>query len=77
MNEELLRDKLNTHETRLNDHSKRLDKIEQSQVEFKIEIKNLCDNLRNLTNTMKWLMGIWVTSLLGFFFYVVQNKIFR
>ncbi|RXI70489.1 hemolysin XhlA family protein [Clostridium tetani] len=73
MNEELIEHKLKIHEKRINNHSDRLDKIEQAQSEFKVEIKNLCDNIKSLTNTMRWFMGIWVTSLLGFFFYSIQN----
>ncbi|CUP72547.1 Uncharacterised protein [Clostridium baratii] len=46
MNEELIKDKLETHNTRLNDHSKRLDQLEQGQAEFRIEIKNLCDSIK-------------------------------
>jgi chromosome segregation ATPase len=68
---------LEDHEKRLNGHSTRLDKIEQNQSEFKIEIKNLCESLKTLTNTLKWFMGIWVTSLLGFFFYAIQSHIFK
>ena len=70
-------ERLDVNERRLNNHADRLDKIEQSQSEFKVEIKNLCDNLKTLTNTLKWFMGIWVTSLLGFFFYAIQSKVFK
>ena len=77
MNEELINHQLKIHEKRINNHSERLDKIEQYQSEFKIEIKNLCDSIETLTNTMKWFMGIWVTSLLGFFFYAIQTNILK
>ncbi|KHO39111.1 membrane protein [Clostridium tetani] len=77
MNEQLIIHQIEIHEKRINNHAERLDKIEQSQSEFKIEIKNLCENLKILTNTMRWFMGIWVTSLLGFFFYAIQNGIFK
>lgn len=77
MNEELISHQIEIHEKRINNHAERLDKIEQSQSEFKIEIKNLCENLKILTNTIRWFMGIWVTSLLGFFFYAIQNGIFK
>ena len=50
MNEELVRHELDTHNIRLNDHSKRLDKLEREGAELKTEIKNLCDNLKSLTN---------------------------
>jgi hypothetical protein len=60
--------KIHEHDKALEDHEKRLNMIEQNQAEFKVEIKNLCNNLKSLTNTMQWFIGIWVTSLLGFFF---------
>lgn len=62
---------------KIEDHEQRLRKVEESQSEFKIEIKNLCDNLKTLTNTMKWFIGIQVTSLFGFFFYAIQKVIFK
>ena len=70
-------EKLELHDKSLNSHADRLDKLEQGQSEFKIEIKNLCESLKTLTNTLKWFMGIWVTSLLGFFFYAIQSHIFK
>ncbi|MBZ9633088.1 hemolysin XhlA family protein [Clostridium sp. FP1] len=70
-------ERLGNHDIRLNNYSDRIDKLEQSQSEFKVEIKNLCENIKNLTSTMKWFMGIWVTSLLGFFFYAIQQNIFK
>ncbi|MBZ9633206.1 hemolysin XhlA family protein [Clostridium sp. FP1] len=72
-----IKEKLELHDKRLNNHSERIDKLEQGQSEFKVEIKNLCENIKNLTSTMKWFMGIWVTSLLGFFFYAIQQNIFK
>ncbi|RXI57402.1 hemolysin XhlA family protein [Clostridium tetani] len=77
MNEELIIHQIEIHEKRINNHAERLDKIEQTQSEFKVEIKNLCDSIKTLTNTMRWFIGIWVTSLLGFFFYAIQNGIFK
>ncbi|MBC2580010.1 hemolysin XhlA family protein [Clostridium sp. DJ247] len=62
---------------KIEDHEQRVRKLELGQSEFKIEIKNLCESLKTLTSTMKWFMGIWVTSLLGFFFYAIQHNIFK
>lgn len=77
MNNETMEMKINEHDKKLDEHDKRIDKVEQNQSEFKVEIKNLCESLKTLTNTMKWFIGIWVTSLLGFFFYVLQHNIFK
>jgi predicted nuclease with TOPRIM domain len=73
MNEELLKDKLETHDTRLNNHSYRLDKLEQDSASFKIELKNLCDNLKALTSVLKGLIGLGATTLVGFFIYSIEN----
>ena len=77
MNEELIKDKLKTHDKRLNDHAGRIDKLEQNQSRVDVKMENLCDQIKQLVSVMKWFMGIWVTSLLGFFFYAVQHNIFR
>ena len=75
MNAELIEDKLKTHGKRLDNHGLRLDKLEQDAVEFKTEIKNLCDNLKTFTSVLKWFIGIWVTTLLGFFIYSIEKFI--
>lgn len=77
MNEELVRKELETHEKRINNHSERLDKLEQSTVELRVQIQNLCSNLESLTSAIKYLLGLTVGSLLGFFFYAVQNNLFK
>lgn len=73
MNEELLRDKLETHNERLNNHSCRLDKLEKDNASFKVELKNLCDNLKALTSVLKGLIGLGATTLVGFFIYSIEN----
>jgi len=75
MNEELIRDKLETHDIRLNNHGHRLDKLEQDSASFKIELKNLCDNLKALTSVLKGLIGLGATTLVGFFIYSIEKLI--
>ena len=77
MNEELIKDKLETHEKRINNHGDRLDKLEQDGRELKVEIKNLCENLRSLTNMIKWFITAIGGALISFFFYAVQIRIFK
>ncbi|MZK53511.1 hemolysin XhlA family protein [Clostridium beijerinckii] len=77
MNEELIKDKLETHDKRLNNHGDRLDKLEQDGRELKTELKNLCENLKNLTSMMKWFITALVGALISFFFYAVQTGIFN
>ncbi|CUU46186.1 hemolysin XhlA family protein [Clostridium beijerinckii] len=77
MNEELVKDKIETHERRLNNHGERIDKLEQDGRELKTELKNLCENLKNLTSMMKWFITAMGGALISFFFYAVQTGIFN
>lgn len=38
-----IEEKINVHDIRLNDHGKRIDKIEQNQSKTDAKIENLCD----------------------------------
>ncbi|AOT70696.1 hemolysin XhlA family protein [Geosporobacter ferrireducens] len=84
MNEALCKEKhkqieerLNLHEKRLNKHSDQLDHLSEDSREYKIQIQNLCEQVKDLITTMKWFMGLFATSLLGFFFYAVQQLLLR
>lgn len=70
-------ERLDTIDKRVNSHSERLDRIEQAQSEFRVEIKNLCDNLKSLTAVLKWFIGLLIGSFVAFFFYAIQNNIFK
>lgn len=70
-------ERLDTLNKRVNSHSERLARIEQAQSEFRVEIKNLCDNLKSLTSVLKWFIGLLIGSFVAFFFYAVQNNIFK
>lgn len=77
MNEELVKHQLGTHERRLNNYGQRLDKLEQDNVSLKLELKNLCDNLKSLTSVMKWFLTALIGAFISFFFYVIQQVIFK
>ena len=77
MNEELLKEKLETHEKRINNHADRLDKLEIHEAARDVKIDNLCDKLEKQTRSIYGLIGIVATSLVGFFFYAVQQGIFH
>lgn len=76
MNEELVEHELKIHDKRINNHSERLEKLEQDNASLKVEIRNLCDNLKNLTKTMQWFMCLAGSTLLGFFIWSIQSKLF-
>ena len=84
MNDELCAEKhkqidesLGRHEDRLNGHSGRLDKLEQRGAAVDTKIDNLCEQLKNLTTTLKWFIGLLVGSFVAFFFYAIQQNIFK
>ena len=73
MNDELIKDNLERHDKRLDNHGCRLDKLEQDNASFKVELKSLCDNLKALTSVLKGLIGLGATTLVGFFIYTIEN----
>ena len=60
-------------ERRLNNHSERLDKLEQFKSSTETEIKNLIEQIKNLVATLKWFMGFSITVLVGFFIWYIQQ----
>ncbi|EPY2304970.1 hemolysin XhlA family protein [Clostridium botulinum] len=72
-----LEEKINVHDIRLNDHGKRIDKIEQNQSKIDTKIENLCDQLKQLVSVLKWYIGLSVGALVSFFFYAIQHNIFK
>lgn len=72
-----LEEKINVHDIRLNDHGKRIDKIEQNQSRTDTKIENLCDQLKQLVSVLKWYIGLTVGALVSFFFYAIQRNVFK
>jgi hypothetical protein len=77
MNEEYLKSTLDRIERRLNAHSKEIDHLKEESVSLKVEIKNLCDNLKSLTSMLKWFITAMVGAFISFFFYAVQSNLFK
>lgn len=66
--------KLEVQDTRLNDHAERLKKLEQRGAAVDEKIENLCEQLKNLVNTLKWGFGILVTITLFVLGYLIKIK---
>jgi hypothetical protein len=64
---------LDNHDSRLNDHDRRIDLLEQFQSRSEVQIMNLCKEIESLVSTIKWSMGLLITTLLGFFIWYIQN----
>ena len=69
-------EKFKLNETRLNDHSKRIDCLEQSQARTEENLKGLVKELSGLNTTLRWFVGAMVGSFISFFFYAVQRGLF-
>ena len=69
-------EKFDLNEKRLNDHSKRIGLLEQSQGRTEESLKGLVKELSGLNTTLRWFVGTMVGSLISFFFYAVQRGVF-
>ena len=69
-------EKFDLNEKRLNDHSKRIDVLEQSQARTEENLKGLVKELSSLNTTLRWFIGAMVGSFISFFFYAVQKGVF-
>ena len=69
--------RLDVTEKRLNSLSERLDKIELVNGRLEERLNSLITQLENLNKTMKWFITAIVGAFISFFFYAVQQGIFR
>lgn len=58
---------------RLDNHSTRLDQLEQYRAGFEIQIGHLCEKIDGLIKTIQWGGGLLVSVLVGFFIWYIQN----
>jgi len=77
MNEDLVADKLQTHEKRINNHADRIDTLEKHEAARDVKIDNLCEKLEKQTKSINTLIGTLVSALVGFFFYAIQTGLFK
>lgn len=77
MNEEFINKQLDTHERRLNSHSKKIDSLEKSDVATRVKIDNLCEKLDKQTKSINYLTTTLLGALVSFFFYAVQQGLFK
>lgn len=75
LNDEVIEYMINQHEVRLNQCIAKIEKIESNQAEINVRIDNLCKSIENLTGAIKWIIGLSLTTFLGFFIWFIQNYI--
>ena len=68
---------LDTQDRRLNSHSERLDKIEYVNGRLEERLDGLIDKLGTLNTTLKWFIGLLIGAFVSFFFYAVQQGLFK
>jgi hypothetical protein len=66
-------DRIDNHETRLNNHGERIDRLEQYRSRAEVQVEQLCKQIKSLVKAMWWAMGLAVSTLLGFFVWYVQT----
>lgn len=70
-------ERLDTQDRRINNHSERLDKVEQFQSRTETKIENLCEQIQGLVTTIRWAMGLLIGALVSFFFYAAQRGLIK
>lgn len=69
--------KFETTEKRLNNHGDRIDKLEQNSVRLEERLDNLIKQLAQLNTMLRWFIRLMIGAFISFFFYAVQQNIFR
>ena len=75
LNDEVIEYMINQHEVRLNQCIAKIEKIESNQAEINVRIDNLCKSIESLTGAIEWIIGLSLTTFLGFFIWFIQNYI--
>jgi len=57
----------------LQDHEQRLRRLEENSIRLGERLESLCKELSGLTTWMKTLVGVMLTTLVGFFVWYIQN----
>ena len=70
-------ERIDINEKRINNHSERLDRIEQVNSKLEERLNNLVNQLEQLNSTMKWFIGLLGGSFVAFFFYAIQQGLFK
>jgi hypothetical protein len=69
-------ERLDIQDKRLNSHSEEIDRLSKSDARNTNEITNLCKQIGDLVTTLRWLIGLLVTTLGGFFIWAIQSQLF-
>lgn len=70
---EIVMDRINRNESRLNRFSERLDEVEKKQSAFEVRIDNLIHSIENLNKALWWALGLGATAMIGFFIRAIER----
>lgn len=70
-------EKFERHEKWLGEHEGKIDELCKSDATNTQAIKELCAQIASLVTTIRWLIGVVITSLIGFFVFAVQNVVLK
>ena len=62
---------------KLENHDRRIDVLEQYKSKTEAQIDALVEQIKNLVTTMRWFMGLLLGGIVGFFFFALQQGIFK
>ena len=69
--------RLAEHDKVLEEHGKELATLTTDTAVHTTQIDKLCEEIKSLVATIKWFIGIIGASFVGFFFYAVQQHLFK
>lgn len=78
MEKDFIKEKLDEHDKKLDKHEEKIELLEKNNAISLIRIDNLCKSLDNVTLTLKWLSGFFLTGLVllaVFFIEQVSTKL--
>ena len=70
-------EKFELAERRINNHSEKIDRVEQSSTRLEERLSGLITQLDTLNTTLRWFIGLMVGAFVSFFFYAVQSGILK
>ena len=64
---------LSNHNECLKDHDGRIDMLEQYRSRSEVQVANLCEQIKSRVTTIKWSMGLLLTTAIGFVIWYIQS----
>ena len=77
MNDELIEHRMGKAENKLDEHDSRIDALERNDAKKEVQINNLIKSIDTLVMVLKGLITVIGGCLVTFFFYAIQNHIFK